>query len=94
MYLLLYPNMISTLMCAYVFTHSCLILCDPIDCSPQDPLSMEFSRQEYWKRLPFPTLQGTFLTQGLNPCLFHPLYWQADSLPLCHLGRPSYPNRY
>ena len=28
-------------------------------------------------------LQGIFLTQGLNP---HLLHWQADSLPLCHLG--------
>ena len=27
--------------------------------------------------------QGLFLTQGLNPCLLH---WQADSLPLSHLG--------
>ena len=31
-----------------------LIPCDPRDCSPQDPLSVEFSRQEYWSGLPFP----------------------------------------
>ena len=30
-------------------------------------------------------LQGIFPTQGVNPCL---LYWQVDSLPLCHLGSP------
>ena len=29
-------------------------------------------------------LQGIFPTQGLNLCL---LRWQADSLPLGHLGR-------
>ena len=29
-------------------------------------------------------LQGIFPIQGSNPCLLH---WQADSLPLCHLGR-------
>ena len=29
----------------------------------QAPLSMEFSRQEYWSRLPFPS-PGIFLTQG------------------------------
>ena len=29
--------------------------------------------------------QGIFLTQGLNPCLFH---WQADSLPLSHVRSP------
>ena len=28
-------------------------LCDPMDCSP--PLSLEFSGQEYWSGLPFPT---------------------------------------
>ena len=29
-------------------------------------------------------LQGIFLTQELNLCLFHLLHWQADSLPLHH----------
>ena len=32
----------------------------------QAPLSMEFSGQEYWSRLPFPTL-GTFLTDPVSP---------------------------
>ena len=36
-------------MCA----QSCVTLCDPMHCR-QAPLSMEFSRQEYWSRLPFP----------------------------------------
>jgi len=31
-------------------------------------------------------LQGIFLIQGLNSWLLH---WQADSLPLSHLGSPS-----
>ena len=31
-------------------------------------------------------LQGIFLTQGSNLCLLHFLHWQADSLPLSHLG--------
>ena len=35
----------------------------------QAPLSMGFSRQECWSGLPFPS-PGTFLTQGLNSCLF------------------------
>ena len=34
---------------------SCLTLCNPIDCSCQAPLSMGFSRQEYWSGLPFPS---------------------------------------
>ena len=35
---------------------SCPTLCDPIDGSPQAPLSLEFSRQEHWSGLPFPSL--------------------------------------
>ena len=32
----------------------CLTLCHPMDCVPyQAPLSMGFSRQEYWSELPF-----------------------------------------
>ena len=32
-------------------------LCNPMDCSPPvpHPLSMEFSRQQYWSGLPFPS---------------------------------------
>ena len=33
-------------------------------------------------------LLGIFPTQGLNLCLLHFLHWQADSLPLSHLGSP------
>ena len=43
-------------------------------------LSMGFFRQEYWSGLPWVVLQGTFLTQGLNPHLLCLLYWQAGSL--------------
>ena len=32
---------------------SCLTLSDPMDCSLQAPLSIGFSRQEYWSGLPF-----------------------------------------
>ena len=34
------------------------------------PPSMEFSRQEYWNKLPFPS-PGDLPTQGLNPVLPH-----------------------
>ena len=33
-------------------------LCDPMDCSQPAPLSIEFSRQEQWSGLPFPTPGG------------------------------------
>ena len=45
--------------------------------------STEFSRQEYWSGLPFPT-PGDLLNSGIKP--LHLLHWQADSLPLSHLG--------
>ena len=36
-------------------TKSCPTLCDPMDCiAHQGPLSMGFSRQEYWSGVPFP----------------------------------------
>ena len=34
---------------------SCPTLCDPIDGSPQAPLSLRFSRQEHWSELPLPS---------------------------------------
>ena len=50
----------------------------------QAPLSMEFSRQEYWNGLPFPTpkdLPGPGMEPG-SPAL------QADSLPSKPPGKP------
>ena len=42
---------------------SCLTFCDPMDSSlPQSPLSMGFSRQEYWSGLSFPS-PGNLPTQ-------------------------------
>ena len=55
----------------------------------QAPLSMGFSRQEYWSGLPFPS-QGIFLTQGIKP---GPPTLQADSLPLSHQGSTNYGKR-
>ena len=53
----------------------------------QDLLSMEFSRQEYWSGLPFPT-PGDFPDPATEPTSLGLLHWQADSLPLGHLGSP------
>ena len=39
----------------------------------QAPVSMGFSRQEYWGGLPFPS-QEIFLPQGLNLCLMSPAF--------------------
>ena len=34
---------------------SCPTLCDPIDGAHQPPPSLEFSRQEHWSGVPFPS---------------------------------------
>ena len=68
---------------------SCLTLCDPMDRTPspapsQAPLSMEFSRQEYWGGLLFPSpgdLPNPEIKPG-SPAL------QADSLPFEPPGKP------
>jgi len=42
----------------------------PLTVAHHAPLSIEFSRQEYWSGLPFP-LQRIFSTQGSNLGLLH-----------------------
>ena len=56
----------------------------PMDCSPQAPLSMGFSRQEYWSGLPFPS-SGGLLNPGIKPG--SPAL-QADSLATVLPGKP------
>ena len=72
-----------------VQAQSCPSLWDPMDCiACQAPLSMGFSRQEYWVGSHF-LLQGIFLTPGIDPRLLCLLHWQGGSLPLSHLGKHS-----
>ena len=77
--------------CACVCTRaqSCPTFRDPWTVALQAPLSIEFSMQEYWSGLPFPT-RGHLPNPGIkpvsNPCLLHLLHWQADSIPLCQVG--------
>ena len=44
----------------------CPTLCDPVDCSSQAPLSVGFSRQEYWSGLPFHS-PGDLSHSGFEP---------------------------
>ena len=53
----------------------------------QAPLSMGFSRQEYWSGLPRPP-PGIVPTQRLNPHLSCLLHRQAGSLPPAPPGKP------
>ena len=60
-----------------------MTLCDPTDCRLQAPLSMGFSRQEYWSGQPFPS-PSDLPDPGTE--LRYPTM-QADSLLLSHQGR-------
>ena len=62
-----------------LIAHSCLTLCNLMDYSLacQAPLSIKFSRQEYWSGLPFPS-PGDLPNPGIEPGA--PTL-QADSLP-------------
>ena len=63
--------LISIYLC--MCTQSCRILCSLWTVAGQAPLSMGFSRNEYWVDSNF-LLQGIFLTQGSNLhllCLVH-----------------------
>ena len=57
-------------------TQLCPTLYDPMPVACQAPLSMEFSRQEYWSALPFPS-PGDLSDPGTEPT--SPAL-QADSL--------------
>ena len=53
----------------------------------QAPLSMGFSRQEYWSGLPFPS-PGDFPDPGIESKSVSPAL-QVNSLPLSHQGNPG-----
>ena len=66
---------------------SCAPLCVMLwTVAREAPLSMAFSRQEYWSELPFPS-PGHLLNPWIEPA---PPALQADSLPSELLGKPHY----
>ena len=69
---------------AVSFAQLCPTLCNPMGCSPPGSSVHEFSRQEYWSGLPFPS-PGDLPDPGIilgSPTL------QADSLPSEPPGKP------
>ena len=54
----------------------------------QDPVSMEFSRQENWSGLPFPS-PGDIPKTAIKPMSFSLLHWQVGSLPLAPPGKQA-----
>ena len=74
-------------MCMCVLaTQSCSTRCNPMDCTCQAPLSMEFSRQEYWSGLPFPS-PGDLPNPGIKP---RSPALQADTLRSKPKRKPIY----
>ena len=54
----------------------------------QAPLSMRFSRQEYWSGFLCPS-PGDLPNTGIESIFFCLLHWQVGSLPLAPPGKPS-----
>ena len=78
------------------FTHMCACVLSCVwlfatlwKTARQAPLSMGFSRHEYWSGLPFPSL-GDLLNLGIKPMSSGSPALQADSLYLSHWGSPSH----
>ena len=69
-------------MCVCSVTQSCPTLCHSCTVACQAPLSMEFSRQEYWNGLLFPT-PWNLPDPGIKPA-------SPASPPWCHLGSPLF----
>ena len=67
-----------------LITKSCPTFANPCSVACQAPLSMEFSRQEYWSRLSFPS-QEDLLNPGIEPG--SPAL-QVDFLPTEPTGKP------
>ena len=81
-----FPDSFNSSLCVCAKSLSRVWLCaTPWTIAPQAPLSVEFSRQEYWSGLPFPP-PGDLPNPGFKP---ESPTLQADSLPLSHLESPS-----
>ena len=84
------PCALQSLIISYLFYTSCSfsvasVVSDSVtlwNVAHQAPLSMDFSRQEYWAGCHAP-LQGTFFTQGSNLGLLH---WRQILYCLSHQG--------
>ena len=69
----------------YLLVAQLCLFVTPWTVAHQAPLSMEFSRQEYWSFLPFHS-PGDLPNPGIKP---RPPALQAGSLPSSHQGSPK-----
>ena len=86
-------DVMSVTLCVCVCVCVCVCMLSPVwlfgtpwTIVYQAALSLEFSRQEYWSGLPFPT-PGDLSDPGLESLVSPAL--SVDSVSLCHLGSPE-----
>ena len=81
------PKCPSTV-CVCLVAQSHLTLCDPMDCSPGSSVhGIILTRILEWVAIS--SSRGSSQPRDWTLCLWHLLHWQADSLLLSHLGKPS-----
>ena len=79
-------SIFHTRVCVLSFFSHVRLFATPWTVAHQAPLSLGFSRQEYWSALLCPP-PGNLPVPGIEPMsLMSP--WQAGSLPLSHSGSP------
>ena len=88
------PTTILTLvcicdLCCVLSRYCCVPLCDPMACTRQAPLSMGFSRQEYWSGFPCPPA-GEHPNSGIKPMSPASPALLVDSLPPEPSGKPTF----
>ena len=91
----LFDNFINQGVCVCVCVcvlvpQSYLTLCNPMAIALRAPLSMEFSRQEYWSELPFPS-PGDLCDPGIEP---RSPALQVGPLPFEPPGKPQSRMKY
>ena len=81
-------SLVSQCVCAQLLNHARLIGASwTLAC--QAPLPMEFSRQEHWSGLPFPSPEDR-PNPGIEFGLLRLLDWQVNFSLLHHLGSPNF----
>ena len=69
----------------WAYTQSCLTLCDPMDCILQSSSVHRMFQPRVLEQVTI-SFSGDLPDPGIEPTSLHLLQWQADSLPLHHLG--------
>ena len=74
-------KILNTLKCAHLLSRVWLLV-TPWTVAHQAPLSMEFSRQEYWSELPF-TSPGDLPNPGIKPASLASPEWAGGFFTAC-----------